>query len=56
MTIDEYIAAQPEGMNCAKAAVESRANKIEFNNQMDYEITGEAVDGDIFRCVRMEKD
>ena len=45
-----------EEMNCAKAVVESRDNKIGFYQQMDYEITGEAVDGDTFRCVRMEKD
>ena len=45
-----------EEMNCAKAVVESRENKIGFYRQMDYEITGEDVDGDTFRCVRMEKD
>ena len=45
-----------EEMNCAKAVVESRDNKIGFYEQMDYEITGEAVNGDTFRCVRMEKD
>ena len=45
-----------EEMNCARAVVESRENKIGFYRQMGYEITGEAVDGDTFRCVRMEKD
>ena len=45
-----------EEMNCAKAVVESRDNKIGFYEQMDYEITGEAVNSDTFRCVRMEKD
>ena len=45
-----------EEMNCAKAVVESRDNKIGFYEQMDYEITGEALNGDTFRCVRMEKD
>ena len=45
-----------EEMNCAKAVVESRDNKIGFYEQMDYEIAGEAVNGDTFRCVRMEKD
>ncbi len=29
-----------EEMNCAKAVVESRENKIGFYRQMDYEITG----------------
>ena len=45
-----------EEMNCARAVVESRDNKIGFYRQMDYEITGEAVDGDTFRCFKMEKD
>ena len=45
-----------EEMNCARAGVESRENKIGFYRQMDYEITDEVVDGDTFRCVRMEKD
>ncbi len=45
-----------EEMHCAKSVVESRENKIGFYRQMDYEITAEAVDGDTFRCVRMEKD
>ena len=48
--------AWAEEMNYAKAVIESRDNKIGFYEQMDYEIVGEAVDGDTFRCVRMEKD
>ena len=48
--------AWAEEMNYAKAVVESRDNKIGFYEQMDYEKVGEAVDGDTFRCVRMEKD
>jgi len=39
-----------------RAVVESRDNKTEFYEAMGYEITGEPVDGDTFRCVRMEKD
>ena len=38
-----------------KAVVESRENKIAFYRQMGYEIRGEAVDGETFRCVRMDK-
>ena len=39
----------------SRAVVESRDNKTEFYHQMGYEITGDAVDGDTFRCIRMEK-
>ena len=39
-----------------KAAVESRDNKVEFYDQMGYEVCGEARDGDTFRCIRMEKN
>lgn len=35
--------------------VESRDNKLDFYRQMDYEITGEPVEGDTFCCIRMEK-
>ena len=28
----------------------------ELYEQMGYEVCGEAVDGDTFRCIRMEKD
>ncbi len=38
-----------------KAIVESRDNKMDFYKQLGYEICGEAVDGDTFRCIRMEK-
>lgn len=38
-----------------RAVVESRDNKTEFYLRMGYEITGNAVDGDTFRCIRMEK-
>ena len=43
-------------LGCSKAVVESRDNKIGFYRQMGYEICGEAVDGETFRCVRMEKN
>ena len=39
----------------SKTVVESRDNKVEFYRQMDYEIVGDAVAGDTFRCIRMEK-
>ena len=38
-----------------KAVLESRDNKLEFYLKMGYTICGEAVDGDTFRCIRMEK-
>ena len=44
-----------EELSYSKAVVESRENKVEFYEQMDYEIVGEAVEGDTFRCIRMEK-
>ena len=37
------------------AVLESRDNKLEFYLRMGYEVCGEAVDGDTFRCIRMEK-
>ena len=40
----------------SKAVVESRDNKVEFYQWMGYEVCGEAVDGDTFRCIRMEKE
>ena len=39
----------------AKAVLESRDNKIEFYLKLGYAVVGEAVDGDTFRCIRMEK-
>lgn len=44
-----------EELGFSKAVVESRENKIAFYEQMLYEVCGEAVDGETFRCVRMEK-
>ena len=45
-----------EELYYAKAVVESRENKVAFYEQMGYEISGDPVDGDTFRCDRMEKD
>ena len=45
-----------EELGYTKAVVESRENKVAFYEQMLYEICGEAVDGETFRCIRMEKD
>ena len=45
-----------EDLFYSKAVVESRDNKTAFYEQMGYEICGEPVAGDTFRCVRMEKD
>ena len=39
-----------------KTVVESRDNKVAFYQAMGYEIRGEAVEGNTFRCVRMEKE
>ncbi len=38
-----------------KAVLESRDNKIAFYERLGYAIVGEAVEGDTFRCIRMEK-
>lgn len=40
----------------SKTVVESRDNKVEFYEQMGYEICGKVADGGAFRSVRMEKD
>jgi GNAT superfamily N-acetyltransferase len=45
-----------EELGYSKAVVESRDNKVGFYEQMLYEVCGESVDGDTFRCIRMEKD
>ena len=44
-----------EEMDFSKTVVESRDNKVEFYEWLGYEVCGEAVDGDTFRCIRMEK-
>ena len=38
-----------------RAVVESRDNKIDFYRQMGYVVSGEAKDGDTFRCIRMDR-
>ncbi len=45
-----------EELGFSKAVVESRDNKVAFYEQMLYEVCGEVVDGETFRCIRMEKD
>ena len=45
-----------EELGYSKTVVEARENKVEFYEQMLYEVCGEAADGDTFRCIRMEKD
>ena len=45
-----------EELGYSKTVVEARENKVEFYEQMLYEICGEAADGDTFRCIRMEKE
>ena len=44
-----------EEMYYSKTVVESRDNKVEFYKWLGYEVCGETVDGDTFRCIRMEK-
>ena len=45
-----------EELGYSRTVVESRENKVAFYEQMRYEACGEVVDGDTFRCIRMEKD
>ena len=45
-----------EEMFYTKTVVESRDNKVDFYTKMGYEICGEAVEGDTFRVIRMEKE
>jgi len=43
-------------LGCRTAVLESRDNKTEFYARLGYTITGDAfIDGDTFRCIRMEK-
>ena len=42
-------------MGFVRAVVESRDNKIDFYRQMGYVVSGEAKDGDTFRCIRMDR-
>ena len=47
--------AWAEELSFAATVVESRENKVGFYEEIGYELRGEPVDGDTFRCVRMEK-
>ena len=44
-----------EEMYYSKTVVESRDNKVAFYQELGYRVCGKAVDGDTFRCIRMEK-
>ena len=44
-----------EEMYYSKTVVESRDNKTAFYEEMGYEIKGNFIEGDTFRCIRMEK-
>ena len=44
-----------EELGSLRTVLESRDNKVEFYEQMGYEVCGEAVEGETFRCIRMEK-
>ena len=44
-----------EELRYGKTVVESRDNKVAFYELMGYEVCGEAVKGETFCCVRMEK-
>ncbi len=44
-----------EEMHYPKTVVESRDNKVAFYEWLGYEVRGEAVTGETFRCIRMEK-
>ncbi len=48
--------AWAEELGFLRSVVESRDNKTGFYAQLGYEISGEALQGDTFRCIRMEKD
>ena len=48
--------AWAEELGFCTAVVESRENKVGFYEQMLYEVRGETVEGETFRCVKMEKD
>ena len=44
-----------EDLHYSRTVLESRDNKVEFYELLGYEVCGEAVEGDTFRCIRMEK-
>ena len=39
-----------------KTVLESRDNKVTFYQRMGYAVCGEMMEGDTFRCIRMEKE
>ncbi len=43
-------------LSFSKTVVESRDNKTAFYELMGYEIKGGLIEGDTFRCIRMEKE
>ena len=47
--------AWAEELGYEKTVVDSRKNKVGFYEQLLYEVCREAVDGETFRCIRMEK-
>jgi len=40
----------------SKAVLEGRDNKVEVYEKLSGEIVGEPLDGETFRCIRMEKE
>ena len=48
--------AWAEELGYEKTVVDSRKNKVGFYEQLLYEVCSEAVDGETFRCIRMEKE
>ena len=48
--------AWADELGYTKTVVESRENKVGFYEEMFYEVCGEAVEGETFCCVRMEKE
>jgi GNAT superfamily N-acetyltransferase len=45
-----------EDLGFSKTVVDSRDNKVEFYEKLLYEAIGEPVEGETFRCIRMEKE
>ncbi len=47
--------AWAEDLGYSRFVVDSRDNKVEFYEQLGYEVCGRTSPGDTFRCIRMEK-
>lgn len=45
-----------EELGFEKIVVDSRGNRVGFYERLLYEVVGEPVDGETFRCIRMEKE